>query len=637
MSDMKKFEQETGTGDAVPSTGDEQIVFPQADDSHAEDATDAAVAENGAVEEPESAEATDETVNDHEPADACETAAEPEIEEGGIEAEPEAGDEPGTGEPGTNGEEATSEEDAATEANEEPAQQEKSEPSDWDDVYNDGMYGDTVKEDRSGSRGDNAPESDAQKYNYNDAKGYTAESNAAGSAYPESTERNDYDGGETYAQRTSRGFGIGLVGGLLGGCIATLCGLGLLVGMGYVIPGKTAQQQATQSTVATTEKEAVADKVAKETYTLAQTVSEKALPSVVSVNVVYTQSGGASFFDLFSDFGTGTQTSSVMGSGVVYDKEGHIITNAHVIADADAVTVAMNGKEYDAEIIGSDSSSDLAVLKLKDAPESEIVPIEIGDSSSLKVGEWVMTAGAPFGQEQSVSSGIVSGLYRDIAMSDSSGVSIYADTIQTDAAINPGNSGGALLNSDGQLVGINSLFESYSGSSAGVGFAIPSNYVVSIANQLIEKGNASHPYIGASLITINSSNARANGLLIDYGAYVAEVEKGGPADKAGIEKGDILIGLDGEDVTTADGMIIAIRSHKIGDTAEIKYLRSGKEQTTSITFGDDSARNAGDDSEVGNGAAEQDTGRRNGFQQDTQFDQQDVMDFFEKMTGDRGL
>ena len=158
-----------------------------------------------------------------------------------------------------------------------------------------------------------------------------------------------------------------------------------------------------------------------------------------------------------------SDSSGSVGSGVVLDTEGHILTNNHVVDGYDQYVVTMDdGTTYEAEFVGNDASSDLAVIKLRDADASKLTPIEIGDSSKLNVGEWVMAIGSPFGNEQSVSTGIVSALYRSTAMSSTSGNTIYANMIQTDAAINPGNSGGALVNDNGELVGINSLIESYS-------------------------------------------------------------------------------------------------------------------------------------------------------------------------------
>ena len=239
---------------------------------------------------------------------------------------------------------------------------------------------------------------------------------------------------------------------------------------------------------------------------------------------------------------------------MVLDTEGHILTNNHVVDGYDQYVVTMDdGTTYEAEFVGNDASSDLAVIKLKDADASKLTPIEIGDSSKLNVGEWVMAIGSPFGNEQSVSTGIVSALYRSTAMSSTSGNTIYANMIQTDAAINPGNSGGALVNDNGELVGINSLIESYSGSSSGVGFAIPVNYAKNIADQIIDGKTPVHPYMGATLSSVNALNARTNKLSTDSGAYVASVVEDGPAAKAGIQEGDVITKLGDDDITSADG------------------------------------------------------------------------------------
>ena len=236
---------------------------------------------------------------------------------------------------------------------------------------------------------------------------------------------------------------------------------------------------------------------------------------------------------------------------------------------------------------GNDASSDLAVIKLKDADASKLTPIEIGDSSKLNVGEWVMAIGSPFGNEQSVSTGIVSALYRSTAMSSTNGNTIYANMIQTDAAINPGNSGGALVNDNGELVGINSLIESYSGSSSGVGFAIPVNYAKNIADQIIDGKTPVHPYLGATLSSVNALNARTNKLSTDSGAYVASVVEDGPAAKAGIQEGDVITKLGDDEITSADGLIIALRSHEVGEKVEITLMRGKEEKKVTVELGSD--------------------------------------------------
>lgn len=321
-----------------------------------------------------------------------------------------------------------------------------------------------------------------------------------------------------------------------------------------------------------------------EDTTLAEAVSAKALPSVVSITATSSGSQG----NTLSQSADESDSSGSVGSGVVLDTEGHILTNNHVVDGYDQYVVTMDdGTTYEAEFVGNDASSDLAVIKLKDADSSKLTPIEIGDSSKLNVGEWVMAIGSPFGNEQSVSTGIVSALYRSTAMSSTSGNTIYANMIQTDAAINPGNSGGALVNDNGELVGINSLIESYSGSSSGVGFAIPVNYAKNIADQIIDGKTPVHPYLGATLSSVNALNARTNKLSTDSGAYVASVVEDGPAAKAGIQEGDVITKLGDDEITSADGLIIALRSHEVGEKVEITLVRGKDEKKVTVELGSD--------------------------------------------------
>lgn len=307
-----------------------------------------------------------------------------------------------------------------------------------------------------------------------------------------------------------------------------------------------------------------------EDTTLAEVVAAKAQPSVVSIS-------------------TTTSEGSGVGSGVVLDTDGNVLTNYHVIEGATELVVSMGGESYEAELVGEDSSSDLAVIRLKDVDSSKLTPIEIGDSDDLSVGEWVMAIGSPFGNEQSVSTGIVSALYRSTALPSTSGTSIYANMIQTDAAINPGNSGGALVNDNGELIGINSIIESYSGSSSGVGFAIPVNYAINIASQIIDGKTPVHPYLGVSLTSVNALSARANNLGATEGALVVAVSDGGPAADAGIQENDIITKIDGEQVTSADGLIIALREYEVGDKVTLTVVRDSKEQEVEVTLGSDEA------------------------------------------------
>ena len=202
-----------------------------------------------------------------------------------------------------------------------------------------------------------------------------------------------------------------------------------------------------------------------EDATIAQAVAKKALPSVVSIYVE-------------------TEDGYGVGSGVILDEDGNILTNYHVVENAVNTSVTIGENSYVGELVGSDPSSDLAVVKA-DLEGDSVTPIEVGNSDELVVGDWVMAIGSPYGLDQSVSTGIVSSLYRSTMLPGASGNTIYTNLIQTDAAINPGNSGGALVDDEGNLVGINSIIQSESGSSAGIGFAIPGNYAIEVANEII--------------------------------------------------------------------------------------------------------------------------------------------------------
>lgn len=302
---------------------------------------------------------------------------------------------------------------------------------------------------------------------------------------------------------------------------------------------------------------------------LAQKVAEKSLKSVVSIDTVAVSKG--------------RQAQSV-GSGVILDKDGHIITNNHVVDGATSITVNVNNKSYDAKLIGADPSSDLAVIKI-DAPD--LTPIEIGDSDNLKVGQWVMAIGSPFGLEQSVSTGILSSLYRSTTMMSTDGYSIYTNMIQTDAAINPGNSGGALVDEQGKLIGINTLIESASGSSSGVGFAIPVKYAKKVADCIIAGKPVTHAYLGVSLDTVTPYSAYASGLSTQSGAFVAEVTDGSPAAQAGLKKGDIIVALNDEQIQGASDLILKVRSHEVGDKVKLGIVRNKETQTIEVTLGSD--------------------------------------------------
>ena len=369
-----------------------------------------------------------------------------------------------------------------------------------------------------------------------------------------------------------------LLFGLLGGVIGAVAVAAVLVVGGFLAMPSSATSGKTDSAGTTSSGQTVTVNSGDSTdTTLANAVAQKALPSVVSINVTTSDGEG-------------------VGSGVVLDTDGNIVTNYHVIEGAQSISVSTGDASYDATVVGSDESSDLAVIKI-DAGDAALTPIEVGDSSTLQVGDWVMSLGSPFGLEQSVSTGIVSSLYRSTMLQNTSGNTIYTNLIQTDATINPGNSGGALVNDEGKLVGINSLIESYSGSSSGVGFAIPGNYAVEVAQKLIAGQTVTHAYIGGSFQTVTANNARSNSLSVNQGAYVAELADDGPAAQAGIQKGDVITALDDEEITSSDALVLAVRSHSVGDTVTVTLMRGSKQMQVQVTLGSDEALQQQQDSD----------------------------------------
>ena len=370
-------------------------------------------------------------------------------------------------------------------------------------------------------------------------------------------------------------FGISFAGAAL----AVIIGLGCFLGY-QLVTDSSSSSSGTTTTI----------EVSGDDVTLAEAVAEKCLPSIASIDVYeYESSSSSSSFFGFEipgqdDDATLTQTS--LGSGVVISSDGYILTNDHVVEDADYIVVTVNDTEYEAELVGSDSSSDIAVLKV-DA--TGLTAMEIGSSSDVVVGEWVMALGNPFGLENSVSTGVVSALQRSTTLQDESTgeTVIYPNMIQTDATINPGNSGGALVNSEGELIGITSMITTTSGSSAGVGFAIPIDYAMGIAEQIMDGETPTHAQLGVSMVEITSSIAEYYGLATDTGVYVANVYADSAADEAGIKKGDIIVAFDGETVTSASDLQLAVRSKSPGDTVDVVVNRDGEEITISVTLGDD--------------------------------------------------
>jgi putative serine protease PepD len=257
------------------------------------------------------------------------------------------------------------------------------------------------------------------------------------------------------------------------------------------------------------------------------------------------------------------------GSGFVYDTEGHVVTNQHVVDGAESVSVKFwNGKTYDARVVGTDPSTDLAVLEV-DAPASELFPLALGDSTKLAVGDSVVAIGSPFGLEQTVTTGIVSALHRQ--MTSPNGFAID-DSIQTDAAINHGNSGGPLLNAQGKVIGVNTQIRSDSGGNDGVGFAIPSSTIRSIVSQLVDSGNVEHAFLGIGLQDAPSTQ----------GARVTQVRAGTPAEDAGLRVGDVITAVGDTRIDSADELRAAINARSPGDTVSISYTRGGERHSVDV-------------------------------------------------------
>lgn len=310
-------------------------------------------------------------------------------------------------------------------------------------------------------------------------------------------------------------------------------------------------------------------------------VASKVLPSIVGINVK---------FNVTSNFGYGMKYSSeaaASGSGIIISEDGYILTNNHIVSsssnssyyqvsEATSVTVYLFNDEtpYTAEIVGSDSQTDLAVIKID---KTGLTPAELGDSSSVKIGEFAMAIGSPLGLKSTVTSGIISAVNREVTTNDGTKYVL----IQTDAAINSGNSGGALVNSNGQVIGINTLKISATGVE-NMGFAIPINDTIDIYKQLIEHNKVKRPFIGIEGIDLDEAKAKQNNLPI--GIYVKSVNDFGPAQIAGIKSGDVIIEADGKKISTMDELKEIKNSKSIGDQLEIKLVRDDSEKTVTVTL-----------------------------------------------------
>ncbi|MFN3928398.1 MAG: S1C family serine protease [Thermoflexus sp.] len=317
-------------------------------------------------------------------------------------------------------------------------------------------------------------------------------------------------------------------------------------------------------------------------------VYQRVSPSVVHITT------RATAFDLFR----GPIYQEGTGSGFVWDSEGHIVTNNHVVEGADQIEVILaDGATYSAVLVGADAYNDLAVLRIR-APREKLIPVTLGDSSRLQVGQWVIAIGNPFGLDRTMTVGVISALGRTLELSDRP----LGEVIQTDAAINPGNSGGPLLDLEGRVIGINTAIRSPTGGSIGIGFAIPVNTIKRVVPELIARGRYPHPWLGASFFEITPAFAEAFGLPVDRGLLTVQVVPGSPADQAGLRGatqrvrtrfgdvflgGDIITAIDDRPMRRVDDLVIYLENYKrVGDTVVLSIVRDGRPQTLTVRLGE---------------------------------------------------
>lgn len=321
-------------------------------------------------------------------------------------------------------------------------------------------------------------------------------------------------------------------------------------------------------------------------------VARKNIPAVVHIEVTQSQEianpfspfDDDPFFRRFFDIPQGQRKFKRelrgIGTGMIMSSDGYILTNNHVVAGATQLQVILSdGKQFGAKIVGADPKTDLAVIKV--SADEKLPTVTFGDSDRVEVGEWVVAIGHPRGLDQTVTQGIISAKHRK-GITDPNN---YQDFLQTDAAINPGNSGGPLLNLDGQVIGVNSVIASQSGGSEGLGFAIPSNMAVHIANSLISTGKVQRGWLGVSIKDIEFTKMKALKLETPKGAYVAEVMKGGPAAKAGIKVDDVILSVDGREVDDSSTLRNLVAGIPVGKVVKLGIVRGGKKLTIPVTIG----------------------------------------------------
>ncbi len=384
-------------------------------------------------------------------------------------------------------------------------------------------------------------------------------------------------------------FGAGITGGLVVGLVGWLA-----IAAGWIESDpETVATTASATSIPASEPAAAGDALT------AGEIYEKAGPAVAFVAAE--QSGSTSGSPLGPVPGNG---GTATGSGFLIDDAGTILTNAHVVDGSEAVTVKLgeDGETLDAQVVGADDSTDVAVLRV-DPDKVQAAPLRIGDSDAATVGDAVVAIGNPFGLDRTVTTGIVSGLQREISAPDGFTIS---DVIQTDAAINPGNSGGPLISSAGEVLGINSqIATAGGGGSVGVGFAVPINTAQSVADQILDDGQADHAFIGISGADLTPQIADVLNLDLSEGALIQDVTPGSPADDAGLKVGDatmsvdgneirvggdVITAVDGEPVTGMDDVVAAVNRKVPGDKLTLEISRGGEPKTVELTLADRPAK-----------------------------------------------
>ena len=321
-------------------------------------------------------------------------------------------------------------------------------------------------------------------------------------------------------------------------------------------------------------------------------VAKENIPAVVHIDVIQRREVINPFFPFENDpffryFFGGPQMPRKfkqelrgLGTGMIMNKKGYILTNNHVVAGANEIKVLLaNGERYPAKLIGTDPKTDLAVIKI--SADKPLPHVTFGDSDKVEVGQWVVAIGHPRGLDQTVTQGIISAKHRRGIMDPSS----YQDYLQTDAAINPGNSGGPLLNLSGEVIGVNAAIVTQSGGFEGIGFAIPSNMALHIAKELIAHGKVKRGWLGVSVQDLTPELAEAFHVKENKGALVADVVKNGPADKAGIKRGDIIVSYDGKAVPDASTLRNLVALTRVGKKVSVEIIRKAKHKTLSVVVG----------------------------------------------------